>query len=205
MKTENLPSYSRTRRFLKHPALEWGLWLGIPLMLYLTGLHTEVIGGMQRMFLATGLIQADTKTTQEKTDASYNLQLRSLDGKIVSLESLKGKVIFMNVWATWCPPCVAEMPGIQKLHDQVKSDNIAFVMLSVDDNVQKVQKFVQRKEYTFPVYQLADGSIPAVYASQSIPTTFVISPDGKIVMRHEGMADYNSEKFRNFLQSLRQK
>lgn len=201
MKTENIPYRTKATRVIKHPAFEWSLWLGIPLVLYLTGLHTEVLGGMQRVILATGLVQADTQAKQE-VDASYNIQLRSLDGQLTSLRELKGKVIFLNVWATWCPPCVAEMPGIQKLYDQVKSEDIVFVMISVDDNLAKVQKFIQRKEYTFPVYQLADGSIPSVYASPSIPTTFVISPEGKIVMRHEGMADYNSEKFKTYLQSL---
>ncbi len=190
-------------RLIKHPALEWTLWLGIPALLYLTGLHTEVIGGLQRLVLATGLVQATTKTTQE-VEASYTVTLKTLDGKRVSLREMKGKVIFMNVWATWCPPCIAEMPGIQKLYDQTKADNIAFVMISVDKDSQKAQKFIQRKGYTFPVYQLADGSIPAMYASESIPATFVISAGGKLVLRHEGMADYNSENFRNYLKSLTQ-
>ncbi|MCU0352856.1 MAG: TlpA family protein disulfide reductase [Cytophagales bacterium] len=190
-------------KLFKNPVVEWSLWLGIPAVLYFTGLHTEVIGGAQRLLLSTGLIQADTETKPEQdTDANYNVSLRTLDGKTLSLRTLKGKVIFMNIWATWCPPCVAEMPGIQKLYEKTQSENIAFVMISVDKDIDKVRRFVKRKGYTFPVYQLADGSIPALYASEAIPTTFVISANGKLAMRHEGMADYNSDNFRDFLEKL---
>lgn len=77
----------------------------------------------------------------------------SLNGKTVSFESLKGKVVFMNMWATWCPPCIAEMPNIQKLYEKIGSDKIAFVMLSLDeDGMEKVKKFIGKKGFTFPVY-----------------------------------------------------
>ncbi|MDJ1499215.1 TlpA disulfide reductase family protein [Xanthocytophaga agilis] len=190
-------------RIIKHPAFEWTLLLGIPAILYLTGWHTETIGGLQRMILATGIIKADTEQNQTDSspDADYNVNLQTLDGKDISLKELKGKVIFMNIWATWCPPCIAEMPGIQKLYEQVKSEDIAFVMISVDENPAKAQKFIKRKEYTFPVYQLTSKAIPQMYASESIPVTFVISASGKLVLKHSGMADYNSDAFRDFLRS----
>jgi|GEM_PF-154473 len=199
--TPKLPMY--LTRLFRHPAFEWLLWLGIPAILYLTGLHTEALGSAQRVLLATGLITAKTNTTDSTRyiNASYAVALKTLDGKEVSLASLKGKVIFMNVWATWCPPCIAEMPGIQKLYDQTKPDEVAFVMLSVDKNFDKLQKFIRRKGYTFPVYQLADGTIPRMYASEAIPATFVISAQGKLVLRHEGMANYNTSDFRNFLKA----
>ncbi|MDB5262341.1 MAG: alkyl hydroperoxide reductase [Adhaeribacter sp.] len=119
------------------------------------------------------------------------------------MESLKGKVIFMNFWATWCPPCIAEMPNIQSLYEKVKSENIAFVMVSLDDDPAKAQKFINRKKFTFPVYT-PNGALPPVYAGQVIPTTFVISPDGRIVARKDGMADYDNQEFREFLQNMAQ-
>ena len=186
--------------------------------LYLTGLHTEVIGQVQRIILATGLIKPDVKPEAEKTKVSgnttptpatlpladYNFSLRSLSGEEVAMQSLKGKVVFINFWATWCPPCIAEMPNIQSLYQKVKSDNIAFVMVSLDQDPGKAQKFIAKKGFTFPVYT-PNGPLPAVYEGQVIPTTFVISPAGQIVARKDGMADYDNQEFREFLLNLVQR
>ena len=183
--------------------------------LYLTGLHTEAIGQVQRALLATGIMQPklpEIPPTENPENADRSLfetaraddfLLRDLHGNTVKFSSLKNKVIFLNIWATWCPPCVAEMPGIQNLYEKVKGNkNIAFVMLSVDQNgMEKVKKFVAKKGYTFPVY-LPAGNIPATFQTQSIPTTFILSKDGKIAAKHNGMADYDSPKVKEFLEGL---
>lgn len=192
----------------------WAITLAVFGVLYFTGLHTEAIGQVQRLLLATGIKQADVPdpispaNTTDLTEASSTsmagagFKMRTLDGKTVSFESLKGKVIFMNIWATWCPPCIAEMPNIQRLYDKVGSDKIAFVMLSVDEGgVEKVQKFIDKKGYTLPVY-LPMSQLPQEFYSNAIPTTFIISPDGKIVAKQEGMAEYDTKEVRDFLQSM---
>ncbi|WP_299825708.1 TlpA disulfide reductase family protein [uncultured Pontibacter sp.] len=195
----------------------WAVMLGVFGILYLTGLHTEAIGQVQRILLATGIKNADVPETLQNPDATAvvdaaavansemagaGFKMVDLQGKQVSFESLKGKVIFLNIWATWCPPCIAEMPNIQKLYDKVGSDKIAFVMLSVDEGgMQKVKKFIDKKKYTFPVYMPA-SSIPQEFYSNAIPTTFIISPEGKIVAKQEGMADYNTPEVVEFLQGM---
>lgn len=194
----------------------WAVMLAIFGILYLTGLHTEAIGQVQRILLATGIKNADVPTTDEIASASENkaftaagapmagagFKMVDLDGKTVAFESLKGKVIFLNIWATWCPPCIAEMPNIQKLYDKVGSDKIAFVMLSVDEGgMAKVKKFIDKKGYTFPVYMPA-SSFPNEFYSTAIPTTFIISPEGKIVAKQEGMAEYDTKEVREFLQGM---
>ncbi|MBD1396455.1 TlpA family protein disulfide reductase [Pontibacter sp. JH31] len=196
----------------------WAVMLAIFGILYLTGLHTEAIGQVQRILLATGLKKADVPTTI--SEANYTETVESegvassasmvgagfkmvdLKGKTVAFESLKGKVIFLNIWATWCPPCIAEMPNIQKLYDKVGSDKIAFVMLSVDEGgMDKVKKFIDKKGYTFPVYMPA-SQFPQEFYSTAIPTTFIISPEGKIVAKQEGMAEYDTKEVRDFLQGM---
>ncbi|MGV3589796.1 MAG: redoxin family protein [Adhaeribacter sp.] len=182
-------------------------------ILYLTGLHTEVIGQVQRIILATGFIKPDVEEANKNTAAAantaptrvadYNFNLRTLNGEQTSLESLKGKVIFMNFWATWCPPCIAEMPNIQSLYEKVKSDKIAFVMVSLDQDPAKAQKFIQKRNFTLPVYT-PNGPLPAAYETQVIPTTFIISPEGQIVARKDGMADYDNQEFREFLLKMTQ-
>ncbi|MHC2992366.1 alkyl hydroperoxide reductase [Pontibacter sp. HJ8] len=195
----------------------WAVTLAIFGILYLTGLHTEAIGQVQRLLLATGIKNAsvpDPVTTSAAINAvetsgagssamvGAGFRMIGLDGKTVPFESLKGKVVFLNIWATWCPPCIAEMPNIQKLYEKVGSDKIAFVMLSVDEGgMGKVKKFIDKKGYTFPVYMPA-SQFPEEFYSNAIPTTFIISPEGKIVARQEGMAEYDTPEVREYLQSM---
>lgn len=198
----------------------WAVMLGMFGILYLTGLHTEAIGQVQRLLLATGIKNADVPETLQNPDANAvveaatvadtkmagaGFKMVDLKGKQVSFESLKGKVVFLNIWATWCPPCVAEMPNIQKLYEKVGSDKIAFVMLSVDEGgMDKVKKFIDKKGFTFPVYMPA-SQFPQEFYSTAIPTTFIISPEGKIVAKQEGMADYDTKEVREFLQGMARK
>jgi hypothetical protein len=94
------------------------------------------------------------------------------------------------------------MPHIQALYEKYADDpRYAFVMLSLDDNPDKIREYIGNSAYTFPVFQ-AVGSIPAELSSATIPTTFVISANGRIVMRQDGMSQYNTPGFRRFMQDL---
>jgi thiol-disulfide isomerase/thioredoxin len=129
------------------------------------------------------------------------LKLIDREGNTKSLKELKGKVIFMNFWATWCPPCIAEMPSIDKLHEEM-GDEVAFVMVSLDQNFEKAKAFDKRKGYDLPIY--APGSkLPSMYQSSAIPTTYVIDADGNLALTHKGMADYSDPEFKKFLNSLK--
>ena len=182
---------------------EWGIILGIFGILYITGLHTEVIGGLQRVLLSTGILRPNTEIdVSDIKKANYNMPLISLDGDRTSLKEFEGKTIFLNFWATWCPPCIAEMPNIQDLYEDMSSEeNIVFVMLSLDEDPEKARNFLERKEFTMPVYFLT-GRQPGVYNSTVVPTTYIISPDGEIVLEKRGMAKYNTSGFKDFLLSL---
>ncbi|TXK45305.1 TlpA family protein disulfide reductase [Pontibacter qinzhouensis] len=191
----------------------WVIVLTLFGVLYLTGLHTEVVGQVQRLLLASGLKNAgvpepvsaagtETTATNHAAVVGAGFKLTDLNGTTINFASLRGKVVFLNIWATWCPPCVAEMPNIQRLYEKVGSDKIAFVMLSVDKGgPEKVQKFIQKKGYTFPVY-LPASQFPQELYSNSIPTTFIISPEGEIVAKQEGMAAYDTPEMREFLKSM---
>lgn len=183
----------------KREIFEWTLIAGVMGVIYFGGWQAEVGGFLQRGLLLTGFMNPDhDKLSETVQTASYDLSLVTLDGQRLSPDALKNKVVFMNVWATWCPPCVAEMPGIHQLYQSVNQEEIVFLMLSVDDDMDKLRRFMERKEYTFPVYLLA-APLPEMYQTSSIPTTFVISPKGKIVFKEEGMANYDTEDFRQFL------
>ncbi|MFC6996047.1 TlpA family protein disulfide reductase [Rufibacter roseus] len=196
----------------------WVIILAVFGLLYATGLHTEAIGQVQRLLLASGFKKADIPMAVEtNTPVSFSsaisplpapkmvgtgFKITGLDGKTVNFETLKGKVIFLNVWATWCPPCVAEMPNIQSLYNKLYSNKIAFVMLSVDrGGMGKVKKYIEKKGYTFPVY-LPHSNFPEEFQSPSIPTTYIISPEGKIVATQVGMAAYDTKEMREYLLQL---
>jgi len=192
---------------VKKNLIEFGITGTIILTLFLTGLHTEVFGFVQRGILKTGIMDPDleTKTASivqsKKPKADFNMSLINSKGERVEMEALRGKVIFFNIWATWCPPCVAEMPGINNMYNDMKDENVAFIMLSVDNDFQKAIDFNKRKGYDFEVYKLA-GSLPPMYASQAIPTTYVINAAGNLALTHKGMGDYDSEEFKEFLTNL---
>ncbi len=192
---------------LKKSLVEYSILGAVMLTLFLTGLHTEVFGFLQRGLLATGLmnpdveLREDTKGEPANTKADYKLNLLNSKGEHVSLEQFRGKVVFLNIWATWCPPCVAEMPGINKLFNELIDDkDIVFLMLSVDDDFSKAKRFKERKGFDFEVFE-AVGRVPQMYHSQSIPTTYVINAKGELVLTHMGMADYHTPEFKAFLKS----
>lgn len=185
--------------------LEWGVVLLIGGIVYLGGWHTELIGRAQQGLLFSGLFnpspeKESASEENEQPEADYTLELRNQKGELVKMEDLKGKVIFLNLWATWCPPCVAEMPGIDALASKLEDKEVVFLMLSLDKDFGKAKAFRERKNFSFDVHQL-ESNLPQMYYSQSIPTTYVISADGKLVYSHKGMADYDTKKFKEFLLS----
>ena len=189
-------------RSWKRTALEGGFVILFIAFLRFTDQGTVVQGWMQRAILATGIFQADTSWAEEEAvPASYDLALETLDGEPAHMESFRGRTIFLNLWATWCAPCLAEMPYIQGLYEEVGDEGIEFVAITTDDDPEIARQFVENKGYTFPVYRVV-GVMPERYRSHTLPTTWVISPEGKVATVHAGMANYNTRGFRRFIRSL---
>ncbi|MBD2717287.1 TlpA family protein disulfide reductase [Hymenobacter sp. BT646] len=172
------------------------------------------MGGIQRGLLATGLWKAElpalvgARTAPASSSASgsvypHHLPLATLDGQRTTLSALHGKVVFVNLWASWCPPCVAEMPGIHALYQKLDPQKVAFVMISLDQNPARAQALLKRQGYTFPVYFPA-GPLAPPFDSNSIPSTIILGPDGQVAARHDGMADYDTPEFKAALESLAQ-
>jgi len=188
----------------KKSFIEFGIIIAIFGGLYITGLHTEVLGFLQRGILATGIMDPKIETdpalvkNKEYPKADFSMSLVNSKGERVEMEDLRGKVIFLNIWATWCPPCIAEMPGINKLYKDVDKDKVAFILLSVDNNFQKAVDYNNNKGFDFDVYDNT-SRIPDMYITQSIPTTYIINAKGDLVLTHMGMGDYDTKEFRQFL------
>lgn len=142
---------------------------------------------------------SDLKTTEP---ANYTMNLIDQKGNKVSLEDLKGKVVFINFWATWCGPCIAEMPSIQKLHDKFKDNkDIVFVILEAEGNKTKATKFMESRELSLPLFYPA-GDFPTEFFRGSLPTTVILDKQGNIAHITEGMADYSGQDIVDFLDKV---
>ncbi|HLR32259.1 MAG TPA: TlpA disulfide reductase family protein [Fodinibius sp.] len=189
---------------LKRTLLEWGGIAAVIAILYVTGLHTVVLGTMQRALLWTGLFDAEgpevTSTDGPMlSNADYQLQLTTPEGEQQMLQDFQGKVLFINVWASWCPPCVAEMPTIKTLYNEVSdNENIKFLLISLDEEPEKATHFMESRDFSMPYYFPTSG-MPKVFHSPYIPSTYVVSKEGQIIYKQEGIADFSSDSFRDWL------
>jgi peroxiredoxin len=129
--------------------------------------------------------------------------LTDLDGRPHSLTGLRGKIVFLNLWATWCPPCRAEMPSIQQLYSDFQN-NHDFVVLAVseDSDAKPVPGYVHQNHLTFPVLLDPRNLVGEAYDVSGLPESFVIGRDGRIVAHHVGPYDWASADMRNALNDL---
>ena len=130
-----------------------------------------------------------------------DIKFKDAKGKIISLADGKGKVIFLNFWATWCPPCLAEMPSVNRFYEQFKNEDVIFIMVDADGDFAKSQAYMDRKAYQLPVYAFA-SDIPKSIFKGSLPTTLVFDKKGRISFQGEGAANYASKKFTDFVKVL---
>jgi len=129
---------------------------------------------------------------------SWSVQPIAGDHKI-PLSSLKGKVIFLNFWATWCGPCRMEMPSIEKLYQRYKNTDVVFLCVSQEDPT-TLRPFVQKNEMEVPVYTAR--KIPAFFNLTALPTTFIISRSGKVALSRTGANLWNKEDTTSLLDTL---
>jgi len=129
------------------------------------------------------------------TPENWQWNLRNQDGDLFSFDSFKGEVIFLNQWATWCPPCRAEMPDIERLFRDYGS-RVRFVMLTGEDPA-VAMKFIKEQGYTFPVYY--GSAAGAALVSRSIPNTTIINRKGQIIADKKGAYNWNASKIRKLI------
>lgn len=130
---------------------------------------------------------------------TYHWELESLEGKDLNLNQSQGKVVIINVWATWCPPCLAELPSLERLYKKY-GDRVDFYFVS-QESVEVLSKFLEKKGYQIPVYRSLQ-EMPESIATRSLPTTYLISREGEIVMAETGAAKWDSEKVLQLLDTL---
>ncbi len=132
-----------------------------------------------------------------------DFELPDLSGRVHKLSELRGKVVFLNLWATWCPPCIAEMPSIEALHRRFGSEDLAILAVSADGGGESVVRpFVENLGLTFPILLDPEGTLSPRYGVTGYPETFVIGRDGRVIEHFIGPTDWVSSARINYFQTL---
>ncbi|MEO8822661.1 MAG: TlpA disulfide reductase family protein, partial [Ginsengibacter sp.] len=130
-----------------------------------------------------------------------DFSLTDSNGNNISSSTLQGKVVLINFWASWCPPCRAEMPSLNKLYLELKNDKrFVFLFVNEDEDQSKAIQYIQKNNFSIPIYNRYH--VPPQIFSGTLPTTVVLNRQGNIVLKHEGMADYNNDEFISQLKAL---
>lgn len=132
--------------------------------------------------------------------ADYDWTIRRLDGEPVELEAFRGEVLFINLWAPWCPPCVRELRGIEELRRRVSDTDVRFLVVSTEGR-ESVEDFLRRRQYDLPFY-LELEKVPGAFGKVGLPTTWVVDGRGRIVLMRHGAARWDREPVASFLRSL---
>jgi thiol-disulfide isomerase/thioredoxin len=139
----------------------------------------------------------------EKLPQAPAMVVQNSDGRVIDLQQQKGKVVFINFWAAWCPPCLAELPLINDLYLKVKDNpNIIFLAVDVDNNLSRSSQLLQKNGYRFSAYGGKLNGLPSQFYSGIIPTTLVIDKKGFVVFNHVDRANYADEKFAEYIIGL---
>lgn len=187
------------------------IFAGLIILLLLPSGRVWVQQGLMKIGLFKPKLETSEATTTPAEDKAPLLSdyagvtFSDDNGHVVSIHDLKGKVVFLNFWATWCPPCKAEMPSIQVLKDKFKdNDQVAFLLVEIEGEKEKARDFMLKGDMDLPIYY-PESQIPGEWLGGAIPTTVILDKTGKIAARHEGMADYSRTEVSDFMLELTQK
>ncbi|WP_175402779.1 TlpA family protein disulfide reductase [Mangrovivirga cuniculi] len=155
------------------------------------------MSSLQSLLIKIPFYEASVDNSDNTTkEINENIYLIDESGKRVAHIFSDYDYTFINFWASWCPPCLAEMPSIEKLYKKTENRNIRFLMISSDQNFNKAIQLKERKKFTFPIYSPL-ASIPTVLSHTSIPYTVIVDDQGRIIYEKEGIANYNSDEIIN--------
>ncbi|MCE5287041.1 MAG: TlpA family protein disulfide reductase [Pelosinus sp.] len=161
---------------------------------YLVGIVLLVIAG--GLYFYMGQKAAGEQKTAEKTSQGVQIgnlapdfTLRTLDGQMVNLSDFRGKKVILNFWATWCPPCKAEVPEFEKFYQEQQSDNIEIIAVDITDqekSKEDVADFIKAYGITYPVVLDEKGTAASTYRISAIPTTYILDAQGIIRQKVTG-------------------
>lgn len=126
----------------------------------------------------------------------------TLDGRPATLASLRGKIVVLNFWATWCPPCVEETPSLNNLQSKIAPLGGVVLGVSVDEDQVAYEKFLREQHVVFPTFRDTSKSINVQYGTTVFPETYIIGRDGRILRKIIGPQDWDSEDLSGYVRAL---
>lgn len=143
-------------------------------------------------------------TTIKKTVKAPKLRLQNMDEEFVDIKELKGKVIIVNFWATWCPPCRREMGSLERLHLATKNQNVVILAINIGEDVDTVFSFLGTVDPSpsFPILFDPDAGSMKRWNVQGLPTTYIINPNGTIAYRAVGGREFDHPDIQKIVKSL---
>jgi thiol-disulfide isomerase/thioredoxin len=157
-----------------------------------------------KQLVSIGLFNKEIKNVKNTADLPPCIPFSFInsEGKASNTEALKGKIVFINFWASWCPPCRAEMPSINALYKKFKDDErFVFLLISEDDDQAAAKDYIQGNHFIVPIYY-REGNVSEKIFDGTLPSTVVVNKEGKIVLKHDGIGGYNTDAFAAQLKSL---
>lgn len=140
------------------------------------------VAGLILVYMIQNPFQGEIKHAEEGGPVP-DFQLQDLQGKDVRLSDFRGKIVFLNFWATWCPPCREEMPSMEELYRAMRGRPFVMLAVSVDNDPEQVRRFQKASAYSFPILLDHENRVAALYGTTGVPETFLIGPDGSLVFR----------------------
>ncbi len=135
--------------------------------------------------------------------AAPDFSLPNLAGENVVLSDFKGKWVFINFWATWCGPCVMEMPMLNNMYHKLKGDNFEMLAVSIDTgSVEDVKRFIEEMNIDFPILHDRENITMKPYSLRSIPKTYMINPKGEVEAKADGMREWDNPEMIEYLRNL---
>ena len=155
---------------------------------------------------AGALLAVFWEATRDKVvrvgDQAPEFSITTSNNLTLSRSNFGGRVLVLNFWATWCPPCVQEMPALERLSKQLRDSGVVVIGISVDKNEQKYHNFIRRFNLTFATAHDPAGRISGLYGTYRYPETYVIDARGKVVQKIIGQIDWTDESVVNFLRAV---
>lgn len=131
------------------------------------------------------------------------LRARTLAGEEVRLGDYAGRTVLVNFWATWCAPCVAEMPSLQRLRDRLAAQRVEVIAVNYQENAARIQPFLERIGFALPVVRDHDGSLRTAWRVNVFPSTFVIGPDQRVRWVAVGEVNWDDPQVESRIRALR--